>query len=173
MHAVDLIDGEAFEQPVLDHGGGAEPALFRRLKDHDRLPSEIPGLGQIPRRAEQHRGMPVMTAGVHFAGGFGGVRQSGRLLDRKRVHVGAKPDHLDIAVAGGLASLDDADHAGPAKPGYDLVAAEFPEPLGHESRGAALLIAEFRMFMDIAAPSLDFGLQVGRAVDDGHGKLGF
>ena len=67
VHAVDLIDGETFEQPVLDHGGRAETALFRRLKDHDRLPSEIPGLGQIPRRAEQHRGMPVMTTGVHFA----------------------------------------------------------------------------------------------------------
>jgi hypothetical protein len=29
------------------------------------------------------------------------------------------------------------------------------------------------MFMDVAAPSLDFGLQIGRAVDDGHGKLDF
>jgi hypothetical protein len=29
------------------------------------------------------------------------------------------------------------------------------------------------MFMDVAAPGLNFGLQVGRAVDDGHGKLGF
>ena len=61
----------------------------------------------------------------------------------------------------------------PPRPGRHLIAAELPKPLGHECRRAVLLVSEFGMLMDIAAPGLDFGLQVGRAVDDGHGKLGF
>ena len=127
MHAVDLIDGEAVHQPVLDHRGGARAALFRRLKDHDRIAGEIPGLGEIAGRAEQHRGMPVMAAGMHLARRLGGVRQLGRLLDRQRIHVGAQPDHLDIALAGRLAALDDTDDAGAAKTGRNFVAAEFPQ----------------------------------------------
>ena len=67
MHAVDLIDAEAVHQAVLDHRGGAGAALFRRLEDHDRIAGEIPGLGEIARGAEQHRGMAVMAAGVHLA----------------------------------------------------------------------------------------------------------
>ena len=103
MHAIDLLDAEAVHQPVLDHRSGAGAALFRRLEDHDRVAGEIPGLGEVTRRAEQHRGMAVMAAGVHLARGLGGVRQVGRFLDRQRIHVGAQPDHLDVAPARGLA----------------------------------------------------------------------
>src|SRR5262249_36133862 len=54
----------------------------------------------------------------------------------------------------------------------DLIAAELAKPLGDKGRGAAFLVSQFRMLVDVAAPGLDFGLQVGDAVDDGHGKLG-
>ena len=171
MHAVDLIDGEAVHQPVLDHRRGAGAALFRRLKDHDRVAGEIPGLGEIAGRAEQHRGMAVMAAGMHLAGRLGGVRQVGRLLDRQRIHVGAKPDHLDVALAGRLAALDDADHAGAAKTGRDLVAAEFPQAAPPRMpRCGATSYSNSGCSMDIPAPGLDIGLQIGDAVDDGHGK---
>ncbi len=170
MHAVDLIDGEAVHQPVLDHRRGAGAALLRGLKDDDRIAGEIPGLREIAGRAQQHRGMPVMAAGMHLARRLGGIRQPGRLLDRQRIHVGAKPDHPDIAVAGRLASLDDADDAGAAKPGGHLVAAEFPKPLRHECRGAVNVVQQFGMFMDIPAPGLNIGLEIGDAIDDGHGK---
>ena len=103
VHAVDLLDAETLHQPVLDHRGGAGAALLGRLEDHDRVAGEIPGLGEIARRTEQHRGVAVMAAGVHLARRLGGVGQIGRFLDRQRVHVGAQPDHLDVALAGGLA----------------------------------------------------------------------
>jgi hypothetical protein len=54
--------------------------------------------------------------------------QIGRFLDRQRVHVGAEPDHLDLALAG-LLALDDADDAGLAEAGGDLVAAEFAQAI--------------------------------------------
>ena len=133
MHAEDLFDLEAVHQAVLDHRCGARAALFGGLEDHHRVAGEIAGLGEIARRAEQHRGMAVMAAGVHQAGVLGGIRQIGRFLDRQRVHVGAQPDHLDVALAGGLAALDDAHHAGPAEAGDDFVAAEFPQPVGDKA----------------------------------------
>ena len=170
MHAIDLLDAEAVHQPVLDHRRGAGAALFRGLEDHDRIAGEIPRLRQIARRAEQHRGMPVMAAGVHLARGPGGVGKTGVFLDRQRVHVGAKTDHLQAAIAGRLAALDDADHAGAAESGDDFVAAEFPQPLRHERRRAMHVVHQFRMLMDIPAPGLDIGLQISDAVDDGHGN---
>ena len=161
---------EAVHQAVLDHRGGAGAALFRRLEDHDRVAGEIPRLGEIARGAEQHRGMAVMAAGVHLARRLRGVRQIGLLLDRQRVHVGAQPDHLDVAVARRLAALDDADHAGAAETGRDFVAAELPQPVRDEGRGAMHVVQQFGMLMDIPAPGLDIGLQIGDAVDDGHGS---
>ena len=154
MHAIDLLDAEPVHQPVLDHRGGACTALLGRLEDHDCVAGEIPGLGQIPRCAQKHRGVTVMAAGVHQARGLGGVGQIGCLLDRQRVHVGAKPDHLDFALAG-LLALDDADDTGIAEAGGDLVAAELAQAVSHECCGAVHIIQQFRVFMDIAAPGLD------------------
>ena len=49
-----------------------------------------------------------------------GIGLAGRLVDRQRVHVGAQADRR----ARRRACPDDADHAGPADAGHDLVAAE-------------------------------------------------
>jgi hypothetical protein len=168
MHAIHLIDAEAVHQPVLDHRGCSRAALFRRLKDHDRIAGEIARLGEVTRGAEQHSGVPVMAAGVHLAWGLWGVGQIGLLLDRQRIHIGAQTDHLEIDVAGGLAAFDDADHAGAAETGRDLVAAEFPQALRHECCSAVNVVQQLRMLVNVASPRLDVGLQIGDAVDDWH-----
>ena len=80
-----------------------------------------------------------------------------------------RPITLMSPLPAGLLALDDADHAGPAQAGRDLVAAEFPQPIRHECCSAMHVVQQFRMFMDIAAPGLDIGVQIGDAVDDGHG----
>ena len=170
MHAVDLLDAEAVHQAVLDHRRGARPALFGRLEDHHRIAGEIPGLGEIARRTQQHRGVAVMAAGVHQARVLGGVRQVGLFLDRQRIHVGAQPDHLDIALARGLAALDDADHAGTAEAGGDLVAAELPQAVRDERRRPVHVVEQFGVFMNVPAPGLDVRLQISDTIDDGHAK---
>ena len=172
MHAVDLLNAEAIHQPVLDHRGSSRAALFRGLKDHHRVAGKISRLREIAGRAEQHRGMAVVTAGMHQAFRLGGVGKIGLFLDRQRIHVGPQSDHLDVAIAGRLPALDDADHAGLAEAGRDFIAAKLPQAVGHEGRGAVNVIQQLWVFMDIAAPGLDVGLQIGDAVDDGHGKLG-
>src|SRR5207248_10319542 len=77
----------------------------------------------------------------------------------------------DVALAGRLAALDDADDASAAETRRDLVAAEFPQPVRHECRSAVYVVEQFRMFVDIPAPGLNIGLQIGDAVDDGHGNF--
>ena len=170
MHPENLLDAETVHETILDHRGGAGAALFGRLEDHDGIAGEIAGFGEIARGTEQHRGVAVMAAGVHLAGRPGGVRQIGLFLDRQRVHVGAQADHPGVALAARLLALDDADHAGAAKAGCDLVAAEFAQAVRHERRRVVHVIQQFGIFMDFAAPGLDIGLQIGDAVNDGHGN---
>ena len=169
MHAIDLVDGKAVHQPVPDHGRGAATALLRGLKDHHRGAGEIPRLRQIAGGAEQHRGVAVVATGVHLARGFRSIGDIGGFLDRQRIHVGAQPDHPDVAVPAGFMALDDAYHAGSAKTGCDFIAAEFPQPLSHEGGGAVHIVEQFGVGVDIAAPSLNVWLQIGDAIDDRHG----
>ena len=167
VHAVDFLDAEAADQAVLDHGQRAGAALLRRLEDHHRGAGEVAGFGEIFGGAEQHRGMPVMAAGMHLAGNRRFVRQPGFLFDRQRVHVGAQADDL----AAGLAAANDADHAGPPDARHHFVAAEAFELVGDRSRRAMHVVAQLRMGMQIMPPGGDLVVQVGDAVDDRHGGL--
>ena len=91
VHAVDRVHGEALEQPLLDHDPAAAEPFLRRLKDEMHLAGEISAFGEIARRPEQHRGMAVVTAGVHLAWNRRAMRGPRRLLDVERVKVGAQP----------------------------------------------------------------------------------
>ena len=70
VHAEDLGDAEALHQAVLDHRAAAGAALFGGLEDDGDGAGEIARLGEIFRGAEQHRGVTVVAAGVHLAGGL-------------------------------------------------------------------------------------------------------
>ena len=166
VHAVDLLDAETVHQAVLHHGPASAAALLRRLEDHDRGAGEIAGLGEVARGAQQHRGMAVVTAGMHLARHGGTVGNVVRLLDRQRVHVGAQPDHPSDARPS--AAADHADHAGAADPGHHLVAAEALELVGHHRRGAVHVVEKLRMGVDVAPPGGDLAVEVGNAVDDRH-----
>ncbi len=171
VHAVDLIDGETIHQAILDHRRRTGTALFRGLEDHHRITGEIAGLGEIARRAEQHRGVAIVTAGMHLARRFRLIGQIGVFVDRQRVHIGAQADRLRAAARGRLAALDHADHAGLPQPGHDLIATELPETVGDKSGGPMHIIEEFGMGMQIPAPGHDVGLELGDTIDDGHNNL--
>ena len=157
VHAVDFLDGEVFHQAVVDHRLGARAAFLGGLEDDDRRAREVAGAREIARGAEQHRGMAVMAAGVHLAGNAGAIGQVGRFLDRQRVHVGAKADG---ALALALAPLDDADDAGLADRGPDLVAAELAQTFGDEIGSARQVVEKLGIGVQIAPPSLRVGDQL-------------
>ena len=68
MHAIDFRDAKAIHQPILHHRFAATTAFFRRLENHDGRARKIPRLGEIFGCPQQHGGVPVMAARVHFAG---------------------------------------------------------------------------------------------------------
>jgi len=68
VQAVDGIAGEALEQPVLQHRDRTAATFLGRLEDQVQRAAEIGIGGEIAGRAEQHGGVPVMTAGMHPAG---------------------------------------------------------------------------------------------------------
>ena len=141
VHAVNFLDAEAGNEPVLHHGEAAAAALLRRLKDHDGGAGEIAGLGEIFGGAEQHRGMAVMAAGVHLAR-HGRFDRAARFPPRAAARPCRRAGRSTLLP--GFAAANDADHAGAPDAGHDLVAAEAFELLGDRGGRAVHVELEFR-----------------------------
>ncbi len=89
VNAEHRIDGEAFEKLIRDHGLGSCAAFFGRLEDEDNSAIELAVLGEMLGRAEQHRGVSVVAAGVHTPGMGRTVLERVDFLNRERIHIGA------------------------------------------------------------------------------------
>ncbi len=165
MHAVDALDAETLHQPIVEHGFGAAADLFGRLEDQRDGTGEIAGLGEIFRGAEQHRGVPVMAAGMHMARRLRRIGLAGFLDDRQRVHVGAQPDHRALSQP----AADDRDNARAADTGDDVVATGRTQLFGNKSGGARKVEADLGLLMQQPAPAGNILLHLARAVEDRHG----
>ncbi len=82
VHGEDGVAGEALQQPVVEHRAGTAEALFGRLEDQLQGAAPARRLDQVPGRGEEHRGVAVVAAGVHYAVHLAGVGQAGGFLDR-------------------------------------------------------------------------------------------
>ena len=92
VHAKNRIARKALEEPILHHRLAAAEPFFGRLKDQMDSAVEFAALGQVAGGAEQHRGVPVVAAGVHaslMARTIGEIRG---FLDRQRIHVSPQTD---------------------------------------------------------------------------------
>ena len=67
VQPVDRVAREPLEQAVGDHHAAAALGLLGGLEDEVDGAVEAPGGGELARRAEQHRGVAVVAAGVHDA----------------------------------------------------------------------------------------------------------
>jgi len=92
MDAEDRLD--PIETTVLDHRyGAARGLLFGMLEKENDLSSHLLRVAlQDLGQPEQHRGMPVMPAGVHDFGDPGSVWNLLFVLDRQSIHIGAECD---------------------------------------------------------------------------------
>src|SRR5216683_939701 len=90
VHAVDRIHLVAVEDALFDHQPRAAFIFLGRLEDEMDGAGEVARLGEVFGGAEQHRGVAVMAAGMHPAMMLRGVRETGFLLDRQGVHIGAQ-----------------------------------------------------------------------------------
>src|SRR5690606_20034858 len=158
-------DGDALQQPVLEHHLAAAATLFGRLEDKRHPAVEIAGLGEVLRRPEEHGGVPVVAAGMHLARDHGGIWLARFFRHRQRVHVGPQTDGTPTPVA---AAVDDADDTIGGEPGDHLVAPEFLQLLRHDCAGPNGIEQYLRMRMEIAPPSGDLLVKFGNAIDDRH-----
>ena len=99
VHRIDLVDRETVEQTVLEHHPRAALVFLGRLENehHGALARWVGG--HCTGRAEQHGGVAVMPAGVHFTRHLRCIRQPGCLRDVERVDIGAQTDRPTLAVA--------------------------------------------------------------------------
>ena len=162
VHAENRIARKLVEEAVLDHRLAAAEPLFGRLEDEMHGAVEIASLRELPRRAQQHRRVAVMTAGVHPALMLRAVRKAVRLADRQAVHVGPEPDR-----ARRVADPQPADDPGLADPAMHLDA-ERLELGGDQIRGALFLEPELGVGMNIATPPGQLVVKVADFLDYRH-----
>ena len=148
VQAIDLLEGKALHQPVVQHGERALAPFLGGLEDEADGAVEAAFLGEELRRAEQHGGVAVMAAGVHRAGILRAVVLRALFGDAQGIHVGPQRDGPVAAAA-----FERADDAGAAHAFGDLVEAELPQLGGDEGAGARLLEAELGMGVQVTPPS--------------------
>ena len=163
MHAIDLIHREQLEETVLDHLLAAALTFFGRLENQLYGAGEITGFGKVFGRAEQHRGVAVMAAGMHFSVILGAMLGRAFFLDRQRIHVGAQADGRTVAAI----ALDACHHTRTAEPPV-YFKPHLRQPFRHEIRGFELLETKLRIGVDMAPPAGQFGVKIGDTIDDRH-----
>ncbi len=165
VHPVDLVAGEPLEEPVGEHALRAAEPLLRGLEDQHRRPREVPRRRQMLRRAQQHRRVPVVTAGVHDPGRPGGVVEVRALLDRQRVHVRAQPDPARPLTP----AVDQPDDARPRDAVVHLVHSVLPQLVGDDPGRPVLLEPQFGMGVQVAEDRGQLRGAVGDGGRDVHG----
>jgi hypothetical protein len=142
VDGIDAADAEAVHDALFAHHPGPAAVFLGGLEDQRDLAREIPRLGQVFRRPQQHRRVPVMAAGMHLARGGGGMRGPRRLHDRQRIHIGAQPDDRPLSLP-----FDDRHDPACRDPLVQLVDPELPaaaRPRTPPSRGSRRTVRDAR-----------------------------
>ena len=155
VQGVDLVAGEAVEQPVCDHRPRPGQQFLGRLENEPHGAVEITGLRKVGGRRQRRHHVPVMAAAMKPRRVGGGIVDLRRFRHRQRVEFGAKgdaPPRLAVALQG-------AKDAGAADPGCHRIA-KIAQEIGHEAGGARHLEPGFGMTVQVAQPSVG-GFAVG------------
>jgi hypothetical protein len=147
VQAVYLVEGESFDQAVVEHGERAAPPFFRRLEDQPHDAVEVACADQHSRGAKQHGAMPVMAAGVHDALIARRIGATGALGDPQCVHIRAE---RDCAIA--TARPQSGYHAGATDIFHHLRDAEAAKGFRDERGGPPFLETHLRMCVQRMAP---------------------
>ena len=137
-----------FQAAVLDHGAGAGQCLLARLEHQDHKALELLFMGfQQFGCTQQHGGMGVMTAGVHFPRALGGIGQASVLGEGQSIHISPEKDAFasffaDITQHAALAAGTETD-------------AHFLQFFLDFGSGFGQLQPQFGIFMEIPAPADD------------------
>src|SRR5258708_31255726 len=92
VDAVDFFKREAFDQPVRQHGECALAPFLGWLEYKSYRAVEATLCRQQLCGSQEHRGVPIMAAGVHEPEGLRTVESVALLGDAQRVHIGTECD---------------------------------------------------------------------------------
>jgi hypothetical protein len=92
VRPVQPVDRESFQQPVVEHRLRPLAGFLRRPEQHADGAVERTVLGQGRGRAEDHRHVAVVAAGVHAAVVNGGEVEAAAFRDRQRVELAAQAE---------------------------------------------------------------------------------
>lgn len=126
---------------------------------------KVAGLGEVTRGTQQHRGVAVMTAGMHLAGKFRFIGPLGHLRHGQRIHVGPQAD-----AAGAVTHLQRAHNAGTAETAMHLQPGAL-EQIGDDGAGSFLFETQFRMRVQIMTKLRQEWQVLTDPVQQSHGKL--
>ena len=150
MQCVDFFSGgsdaRAVEGAFIHHALATTAAFFRRLEDEGHwtrkrmLRSEA---RKYARCADQHRGVSIMTAGMHSIGSLGGPRLTAAFVDWQCIHVSAQRDGAR-AGAGNVRK-----NACSARKSCNVGNAGVGEFAKHYAAGAHFFVTNFRMHMQV------------------------
>lgn len=90
--------------------------------------------------------MTIMATRMHHAIFAGGMRETSRLPDGKRIHIGTKSDPAVMTTL----SMNDTDDARASDTGLHLVDTKGPEHFSHLRGGSLLLETEFGMCVKVS-----------------------
>ena len=162
VQAKHRVHREFLEQAVFDHFSSAAATFFGGLKNQHHGAVEVAVLGQVLCGGQQHGGVTIVTAGVHFPGVATGMGKGVGLLDWQGIHVGTQTNAaLAVAVS------DDPHHPRGSHAPVHLNA-PLGEFGGHQVRGALLLETQFGVGVDVAAQGHQAGGFGGNGVEQFH-----
>jgi hypothetical protein len=154
VHGEDVA--HALQRASADHvGGAAVQDLLGGLEDaaHPLLQPVLPVvLGERAGQPQDHRGVDVVPAGVHHPGGARREVQAGGLRERQGVDVRPEGDRRRPRLSPDVDGDPGAGQPTRREPGVR-------EPVDDELRGPGLLVGQFRVGVEMAAPP-DHGVVV-------------
>ena len=130
--------------------------FFRGLKEQPDGPVQV-FFGEQHRGAEQHRGVRVMAARMHYAGDARLVRNVVGFLDRQRIHIRAQCDGWPEPVA------ERRHNTGLGHPTLMLDAQRI-QPVRHQLAGLDFLKAKLGVCMNLPANFYQVRLQRSRTI---------
>src|SRR6266702_1978090 len=165
MDAEHCIYRKLDEQTIVDHCLCAGAALFGGLEnEHDRA-VKFAVFCQMPRCAEEHRGMPIVAACVHLSVVLRAMIEAIQFLNRQGVHVSAESNRART-----FAALQYTDDACLAQSTVSFDAPELKVPR-NQICCCCLFITQFRVGMDRSSKGLDFAVSGLNFRDQFHDEV--
>ena len=159
VHRKHRITREQLKQALLDHQPGTAGVLLGGLEDQVQRARELAVQGQVPGGGQQHGGVAIVATGMHHAVVHAGPGGGAGLVDRQRVHVGAKAQALGSGAV--RTAPQRGHHAGAGQAAVHGVAPGL-QAVGDPLGGAGFLQAQFGMAVQVAPQVDEFGVGAAR-----------